>query len=324
MKSRDRPSTKYNVDKPVDCLPSLWVWWMSLLWITSHLKESFCCCCLAYVWNVKWVNTHLMPAGFCHVDCSSGHPALQVFDTSLSGQVPVDTADTWLVTRAMFLNNRNKDGESPSNVAPRTLWDAWLWVLHFPCPLLLSWFELLNLFWFFWFIYKMGIIIIHYLPHGSLLNGNLFRFLTFSFRTIHTVISPVQNFPAWLFLNTVFFSVFLGLHPWLMEVPSLGVESELQLPAYATATETETRDPSHVCNLHYSSRQYWIHYPLIREGQGSNPHPHGYSLGLSLLSHDRNFLNQFECKDLSWMPRWSALGPSKPLPSLSPILAPAE
>ena len=30
--------------------------------------------------------------------------------------------------------------------------------------------------------------------------------------------------------------VFLGPHPRHMEVPRLGVESELQLPAYATAT----------------------------------------------------------------------------------------
>ena len=29
-----------------------------------------------------------------------------------------------------------------------------------------------------------------------------------------------------------------------MEVPSLGVKSELQLPAYSTATATATRDPS--------------------------------------------------------------------------------
>ena len=32
-----------------------------------------------------------------------------------------------------------------------------------------------------------------------------------------------------------------------MEVPRLGVESELQLPAYATVTETP--DPSHMCDL---------------------------------------------------------------------------
>ena len=34
----------------------------------------------------------------------------------------------------------------------------------------------------------------------------------------------------------VFFPFFLGLHPWHMEVPRLGVESELLLPAYAIAT----------------------------------------------------------------------------------------
>ena len=38
-----------------------------------------------------------------------------------------------------------------------------------------------------------------------------------------------------------------------MEIPRLGVESELQLPAYTTATATG--DPSRVCDLHHSSRQ---------------------------------------------------------------------
>ena len=38
-----------------------------------------------------------------------------------------------------------------------------------------------------------------------------------------------------------------------MEVPRLGVESELLLPAYATATATP--DPSCVCDLYHSSRQ---------------------------------------------------------------------
>ena len=41
-----------------------------------------------------------------------------------------------------------------------------------------------------------------------------------------------------------------------MEVPRLGVELELQLPAYTTATAM--LDPSHVCNLHHSSRQHQI------------------------------------------------------------------
>ena len=45
-----------------------------------------------------------------------------------------------------------------------------------------------------------------------------------------------------------------------MEVPRLGVQSELQLPAYTTATATS--DSSHTCNLHYSSRQRQILNPL--------------------------------------------------------------
>src|SRR5512134_854213 len=47
-----------------------------------------------------------------------------------------------------------------------------------------------------------------------------------------------------------------------MEVPRLGVESELQPPAYARATAT--RDPSRVCNLHHSSRQRRIVNPLSK------------------------------------------------------------
>ena len=45
-----------------------------------------------------------------------------------------------------------------------------------------------------------------------------------------------------------------------MEVPKLGVELELQLLAYTTATATQ--DLSHVCNLHHSSLQHWILNPL--------------------------------------------------------------
>ena len=45
-----------------------------------------------------------------------------------------------------------------------------------------------------------------------------------------------------------------------MDVPRLGVEPELQLPAYSTATATP--DLSHVCDLHFSSQQYRISDPL--------------------------------------------------------------
>ena len=50
--------------------------------------------------------------------------------------------------------------------------------------------------------------------------------------------------------------IFFLLGPHLhMEVPRLGVESELQLLAYATATAT--LDPSHICEPYHSLQQHW-------------------------------------------------------------------
>ena len=60
---------------------------------------------------------------------------------------------------------------------------------------------------------------------------------------------------------SIFKNFFLALHLWHMEVPRLGVEWELQLPAYAIATATP--DPSHVCDLHNSSWQCQILRPGI-------------------------------------------------------------
>ena len=57
-----------------------------------------------------------------------------------------------------------------------------------------------------------------------------------------------------------FFGFFLGLHQWHMEVPRLGVESELQVPTYTRATATP--DQSHVCDLHHSSQQRQFLNPL--------------------------------------------------------------
>ena len=61
--------------------------------------------------------------------------------------------------------------------------------------------------------------------------------------------------------DTFFFS-FLGLHLPHIEVPGLGVESELQLLIYTKATAT--RDLSRICDLHHSSwrRQRGILKPL--------------------------------------------------------------
>ena len=47
-----------------------------------------------------------------------------------------------------------------------------------------------------------------------------------------------------------FFLFFKRLYLQHIKVPRLGVESELQLPAYTTAVAT--RDLSHICNLGHS------------------------------------------------------------------------
>ena len=67
----------------------------------------------------------------------------------------------------------------------------------------------------------------------------LFRGLSFCFGLV------------WVCLFCFLFFGFLGPNLWHMEVPRLGVKSELQLPATATATW----DPGCVFNLHYSSWQ---------------------------------------------------------------------
>ena len=56
-----------------------------------------------------------------------------------------------------------------------------------------------------------------------------------------------------LFGEEVFFSPFiLGLHMWHMEFPKLGVQLELQLPVYTTATATG--DLSRICERHSITR----------------------------------------------------------------------
>ena len=63
-----------------------------------------------------------------------------------------------------------------------------------------------------------------------------------------------------LFFFLFFFFVFLGLNLWHMEIPRLGIKSELQLLAYTTATAMQ--DLRCVCDLHHSSQQCWVLNPL--------------------------------------------------------------
>ena len=69
--------------------------------------------------------------------------------------------------------------------------------------------------------------------------------------------SPIYTY---IYIHTHRYFLYLGLHPWHMEVPRLGVSSELQLLACSTATVTQ--DPSRVWNLHHSSWQHWVPNPL--------------------------------------------------------------
>ena len=74
------------------------------------------------------------------------------------------------------------------------------------------------------------------------------------------VYPPYLPSAGWFFVWFFFFSVFLERHLWHMEVPRIGVESELQPTAYTTAITMG--DPSCICNLHRSSWQCRILNPL--------------------------------------------------------------
>ena len=63
-----------------------------------------------------------------------------------------------------------------------------------------------------------------------------------------------------LHFNLFVFFFFLGLHLRHMEVPELGVQSELQ--AYATATAMQ--NPRYICDLCHSLQQCQILNPLSK------------------------------------------------------------
>ena len=74
----------------------------------------------------------------------------------------------------------------------------------------------------------------------------------FSFTNFQLVALAFFLFPGHAdFLFVCLFFVFLGLHAQHMEVPWRGVELELQLLSYTTATAMP--DPSHIFSLHHGS-----------------------------------------------------------------------
>ena len=90
-------------------------------------------------------------------------------------------------------------------------------------------------------------------------------------------------------LFILFYFIFvLGLHPWHIKVPRLGVESELQLLAYTTATAMP--DPHCIWDLHHSSQQHQFLNPLS-EARDRTRILMDTSRVLNLLSYNRNSLN---------------------------------
>ena len=82
------------------------------------------------------------------------------------------------------------------------------------------------------------------------------------------------TFHSYAYILVIYLFYFLGRHLRHMGVSEPGVELELQLPAYATATATP--DLSLICDLHHSLCQCRILNPLI-EARGL--YPLGYYVG---------------------------------------------
>ena len=108
-------------------------------------------------------------------------------------------------------------------------------------------------------------------PHRAILQGwssnqmfSCFRTLIFKLVLLSAKVIAQSSFWALTdsFPFLFFFFSFLRLYLRHMEVPSLGAESELQPPAYATATATP--DLSHIFNLHCSSQQHQIFNPVSK------------------------------------------------------------
>ena len=81
-----------------------------------------------------------------------------------------------------------------------------------------------------------------------------------------------------------FFSRFLGLHSWHMQVP-IWVKLELQLLTQTTAIAIW--DPSCICDVHHSTQQHCDPQPT-EWGQGSNLHPPWILNRFISVSHNGN------------------------------------
>ena len=81
-----------------------------------------------------------------------------------------------------------------------------------------------------------------------------------SSRRLFWVLYWLNHNRNFLYIYLFIYLCLLRLHLQHMGDPRLGIQLELQLLSYATATAT--LDPSQVFDLHHSSRQCWILNPL--------------------------------------------------------------
>ena len=88
--------------------------------------------------------------------------------------------------------------------------------------------------------------------------GSLASWATRELPKAKQMISPMEWLHSFLFYFMLFYIIlFLGPNQQHLEVPRLGVESELQMPACTTATATG--DLNLVFEPHHSSRQcHWV------------------------------------------------------------------
>lgn len=84
---------------------------------------------------------------------------------------------------------------------------------------------------------------------------------------LYLILLPLNNIHLY-----DFFFFFLQSDPQHMEVPWIGVESELQLKAHTTATAIP--EMSHISDLCHKLMVMVAPKPT-EQGQDSHPHPHG-------------------------------------------------
>ena len=104
------------------------------------------------------------------------------------------------------------------------------------------------------------------------------------------VVVFIFNFLGFVFVfGFFFFFLLFRVAPQHVEVPRRGFESELQLPAYTTATAAQ--DPSHVCDLHHSS---WQHQVLNPRGEARDP-PESSRMQVGFISKEPQWELLYHC-----------------------------